>query len=98
MKSREEYIDLLNKNANELKSQFGIHSLRIFGSVARNEHSDGSDVDICVDMEPKLFLVIRLKRFLENLLNCSVDIVRFHRNMNEYLKKEIERDGIFVIQ
>jgi len=55
-------------------------------------------VDICVDMEPKMFLVVRLKRFLENLLECSVDIVRMHKHINPFLLKEIEHDGIYIIK
>ena len=78
MKSREYYISLILSHAEELKSNFGVKSLRLFGSVSRNEQKEGSDVDICVDMEPKMFLVVRHKRFLDNLLECSVDIVRLH--------------------
>jgi len=33
--------------------RFGVRSMQLFGSVARNEQHDGSDVDICVDMPPK---------------------------------------------
>lgn len=80
------------------KKNFGVKSLRLFGSVSRNEQKEGSDVDICVDMEPKMFLVIRLKRFLEELFQCSVDIVRLHKHINPYLLKEIEHDGIYVIK
>ena len=98
MKTREEYIALIASHAEELQNTFGITSLRLFGSVARNEHHKGSDVDICVDMESKMFLVVRLKRFLENLLECSVDIVRMHKHINPYLLKEIEHDGIYIIK
>lgn len=75
MKTREYYISLLTSHAEELKKNFGVKSLRLFGSVSRNEQKDGSDVDVCIDMEPKMFLVVRLKRFLEELLQCSVDVV-----------------------
>ncbi len=44
------------------------------------------------------FLVVRLKRFLENLLECSVDIVRLHKHINPFLLKEIEHDGIYIIK
>ena len=98
MKSRKEYIDLIRTHASELQMMFGIRSLRLFGSVSRNEHHEGSDVDICVEMEPKAYLLVRLKRFLEQLLECSVDVVRLHKHMNPYLLEEIERDGIYVIQ
>lgn len=49
-------------------------------------------------MEPKMFLVIRLKRFLEHILGSSVDVVRLHKNINAYLKSEIDREGVYVIR
>lgn len=98
MKTTKEYISLIASRADELKSVFGIKSLCIFGSVSRNEQHEGSDVDVCVDMEPKAYLVVRLKRFLESLLQCSVDIVRLHKHINPYLLDEINREGIYVIR
>lgn len=96
MKQQDEYISLLQNHRNELRSEFGVSSLRIFGSVARNEQHDGSDVDICVEMQPKIFLLIALKDKLEQLLGCSVDVVRRHRNMNPILEEEINRNSVYV--
>lgn len=98
MKTTKEYILLISSKAEELKRDFGIKSLRIFGSVSRNEQHEGSDVDVCVDMEPKAYMVVRLKRFLENLLQCSVDVIRLHKHINPYLLDEIDREGIYVIR
>ena len=94
MKTRKDYINILKANSSQLRTEFGIRSLRLFGSVSREEQREGSDVDICVEMEPKIILVSRLKRYLENIL----DIVRMHKHINPFLKKEIEKDGIYVIQ
>ena len=66
MKSKEYYISLILSHAEELKKNFGVKSLRLFGSVSRNEQKKGSDVDIYVEMPPKFFLVVRLKAYLEN--------------------------------
>ena len=55
MKTREEYIAPITSHAEELQNTFGITSLRLFGSVARNQHHDGSDVDIYVEMPPSFF-------------------------------------------
>ena len=96
MKRQDEYISLLQSHSTELRQEFGISSLRIFGSVARNEQHDGSDVDICVEMQPKIFLLIALKEKLEKLLGCSVDVVRRHRNMNPILEEEINRNSVYV--
>ena len=98
MKTTKEYISLISSKTEELKRDFGIRSLRIFGSVSRNEQHEGSDVDVCVDMEPKVYMVVRLKRFLEDLLQCSVDVIRLHKHINPYLLDEINREGIYVIK
>lgn len=98
MKTTKEYISLIASHAEELKTSFGVKSLRIFGSVSRNEQNDGSDIDVCVDMEPKIYMMVRLKRFLEDLLQCSVDVVRIHKHMNPFLLEEINKDGIYVIE
>lgn len=98
MKTKKECIELIKAHTSELQTMFGIRSLRLFGSVSRDEHHEESDVDICVEMEPKAFLIVRLKRFLEYLLECSVDVVRMHKHMNPYLLQEIDKDGIYIIQ
>lgn len=98
MKTREEYISLIREHSDELRTIFGIKSMRLFGSVSRGEHHSGSDVDVCVDMEPKAYLVVRLRHFLESLLQCPVDVVRLHSHINPFLLEEIEKDGIYIIQ
>lgn len=97
MKQTSEYIDLIKTYADELRSQFGVRTLRLFGSVSRGEQHEGSDVDVCVEMEPRIYLVVRLQRYLEQLLGCPVDVIHMHKHINPYLLKEINRDGIYVI-
>ena len=98
MRIKQEYMEILSREIVTLRDEFGVKSLRLFGSVARGEQTDNSDVDVCVDMSPKMFLVIRLKRYLETVLGTSVDVVRFHKHMNPFLKGEIDRDGIIIFQ
>ena len=98
MKTRTEYIQQISAHTNELKTTFGIRSLRLFGSVSRNEQKDGSDIDVCVDMPAEAFTLVRLKRYLDHLLECPVDVVRVHHHMNPFLTQEIDRDGIYVIK
>ena len=98
MKTKNEYIKIIENQEDELRKNFGIRSLRLFGSVSRDEQIEGSDVDVCVEMEPQAYLIVRLKRFLERLLGCPVDVVRMHKHMNPYLLQEINRDGIYVIR
>lgn len=96
MKQTSEYIDLIKTHADELRSQFSTNASP-FGSVSRGEQHEGSDVDVCVEMEPRIYLVVRLQRYLEQLLGCPVDVIHMHKHINPYLLKEINRDGIYVI-
>ena len=95
MISRQECIDRILANKNTIVEDYDVRSLRLFG---RNEQKESSDVDVFVEMEPDIFQIIGLKEFLENLLGCSVDVVRKHRNNNEFLLKQIEKDGIDIIR
>jgi hypothetical protein len=96
MKTQQEYLRLLRSDAERLRTHFGVKSLCIFGSVARNEHNATSDLDLCVDMAPNLYLLVELKQYLERQLNCSVDVIRRHRGMNTFLKQQIDKEGIYV--
>jgi hypothetical protein len=98
MKTTKEYIDIIKAHSDELRKLFGVRTLRLFGSVSRGEQHEGSDVDVCVEMESRLFLVVRLQRYLEQLLNCRVDVIHMHPHLNTYLLNDIKRDGIYVIK
>ena len=64
--------------------------------VARNEQTEDSDVDVCVEMKkPDLFTMVHIKEELQELFGKPVDIVRLRKNMNPMLLKQIERDGIY---
>ncbi len=91
-----ECIKTLKTCKDVVAQRFGVHSMRLFGSVARNEQNESSDVDICVEMEPSLLRRSGLKIYLEDLLKCKVDVLRIHNNMNKYLAQQIEQDGILI--
>ena len=77
--------------------KYGITKLGIFGSVARNEHSEQSDIDIVVEVKkPSLRLMYELKEALKQLFNCEVDLVRFRDSLRPLFKSNIQRDVIYV--
>ena len=96
MKTRSEYIQIIRDHASELQSRFGIQSISLFGSVARNEQHEGSDVDLFVKMPPKFFNYIEASEYLRNILECDVDLISDHRNLRPFFRKQIERDGINI--
>ena len=96
MRSSQEYIDIIREHSSELREQFGITSMRLFGSVARNEHHEGSDVDLFVTMPPKFFNHVLAAQYLEELLECPIDLVQDHKNLRPFFKEQIEQDGINI--
>lgn len=97
MKSTAEYIALLRQFKENSAEKYGIKRLGLFGSVARGEQKDDSDIDVYIEGEPQsLFTMSRLKDELQDLLECRVDIVRLRDRMNGLLKKRIEKEGIYV--
>jgi len=73
----------------------GVISISIFGSVARNEDNNSSDIDFLVDFEEgrTLFDLIRLKQELELLLDRSVDIVTSNA-IHHRIKEQIINEAI----
>ena len=96
MITRRECISKIIPYKNEILSKYGVRSMHIFGSVARSEQSESSDVDVCVDMKPNLLKRSGLKQYLEQLLGCNVDVLRMHPNMDVILENQIDHDGILV--
>jgi len=97
MKTIDEYLAILKKYLNTKSDVYGITKIGIFGSVARNEQTEDSDVDICVEMKkPDLFTLVHIKEELQDLFGKSVDIVRLRKNMNPMLLSRIQRDGIYA--
>ena len=97
MKTTNDYITILRKYLSTKADAYGITKIGIFGSVARNEQTEDSDVDVCVEMKkPDLFTMVHIKEELQELFGKPVDIVRLRNNMNPMLLKQIKRDGIYT--
>ena len=98
MKTTEEYVDILRSKKNYLMEKYRIARLGIFGSVARHAQTATSDIDICFESDSiSLFSLCRLKAELEDLLDCSVDLLRMREQIKgSYLGKTIKRDMIYV--
>ena len=77
--------------------EYGIESLGIFGSYARDDAGTESDVDVVVQLNKQdLFRIIGIKQDLEENLKISVDVVSYRLNMDSFLKKCIDRDAVYV--
>ncbi len=86
MPTSTEIIDLLENNHDKIK-QYGVKKIGLFGSAAREELKEDSDMDILVEFEPgkKNFdNYMNLKLFLEDIFSRKVDLV-----INETIKPSL---------
>ena len=69
-------LQILRQNNNELTNRFGVKTLSLFGSIARNEARSESDVDLLVEFNRPVgyFGLFALQDYLEDLLGCPVDL------------------------
>jgi predicted nucleotidyltransferase len=95
--NRQAILERLNAEAPGLRKKYGIKSLAVFGSMARGEDHEGSDVDILVTFEgPATFRgFMGLKLALEDLLGRRVDLLT-PRCLRPTMQAEIEKEAILV--
>lgn len=73
--SKDNVLDSLIRNRDALRA-FGVRRLGLFGSHARGEAKDSSDLDFLVDLERRTFDdYMGLVLYLEDLFGCHVDLV-----------------------
>lgn len=76
---------------------YAVKRIGVFGSDARDEENETSDVDIIVEMNgPDLFCLVLIKDALTEDLGRLVNIVGLHETMNVYLKKRILREAVYA--
>lgn len=92
----DEVLAILEQHRAILKT-LGVHSLSLFGSVARNEARPDSDVDILVELEPPITFdrYMDVKLYLEDQLRTRVDLVSW-RSLKPQIRDVIEREAIRV--
>lgn len=97
MCTKNECINILTEATPYIQKNFGVESMCLFGSVARGENRIDSDVDILVEMPPKIFKISALKEYLESLLKTSVDLIRRHPHLSQKFINQISRDAITIL-
>jgi len=96
MKTREEILASLGAAKAELQKRFRVRTLALFGSYARNQQTEKSDVDILVEVDPSIGLgFVSLADELERRLQQKVDLVS-SRAVKPNRRRLIEPDLIYV--
>lgn len=92
-----ELIKILQEFKANFSGKFGIKTLGLFGSFARKQQQESSDVDVVVTLkESDYFTLIAIQEELEKRTGRRVDVVNFRDTLRESFKTNILKDAIFV--
>lgn len=88
---------LIKENFVELQEGYKVSEMGIFGSFAREEQDEGSDIDVLVEFQEPvgLFLFVRLANYLEDLLGRRVDLVT-EEAIKDVIKDRVSNDMIYI--
>lgn len=89
-------IDFLHQNKETLHNEYNIDKIGVFGSYAKHEEKEDSDIDFFVKFSKKSYRnLAKLYNFFEKSFERKIDIVTEHKNMRPALKREIESSVIY---
>ena len=92
-------MEFLTRNKQYFRDQFGIVKIGLFGSYAKDEQTDGSDIDLMVEFAqntPNLFDVKNeLKSYIKEKFNIQVDIAR-EKYLKPIYRESILKETIYV--
>lgn len=89
-------LNFLSNHKEVFFEKYGVTKIGLFGSYARDEATENSDIDIFAEMPPKFDLLVNFQDELETLLKHKIDLIRLREKMNPRLKENILRDGLYV--
>jgi len=92
---REEILHFLKNNKPTLQKKYKVSKIGIFGSCARGENNQNSDIDIIVSMPSDFNKYYDLKEFLEQNLNTEIDLA-LEKNIRELIRRKIQDEIIYV--
>lgn len=91
-------IEILRKYENTIKKKYGVKKIGVFGSFARGEGKEGSDIDVLIELEDGYETFdnyMDLKYFLEDLFGRKVDLVTVDA-LRPQLKDDILQEVIYA--
>ena len=95
--SHTEIMDILKNDKAFLRKEFGVINIGLFGSYAKGNQKEDSDIDFLVELqEPRFEWLAGLQIYLETKFGRKIELVRKGKNVNQRLIQKVERDIIYA--
>lgn len=95
--SKEDILKILNIYKMNYSEKYGIKTMGLFGSYARGDNNNQSDIDIFITMQKSnIILLSRIRTELEETLKTHVDLIEYREKMNGFLKSRIDSEAVYV--
>ena len=97
MLRRADVLAYLRKSKKDFQQKYFVDKVGVFGSIARDEAIDESDIDIVVTMKkPNLLYLSSIREEIKEHFQANVDIVALWDKMNPRLYQRISKESIYV--
>ena len=97
MQTKEDYLYQLRQFKQQYSSEYGIERIGIFGSVARGEQTENSDIDVYYEGKSLgLKSLVEFPMQLEKFMGVHVDVVRKHNNLRPSFVERIMSDIVYA--
>ena len=95
--SKREIINFIKEEKTFLKENFGVLNIGLFGSYARDQHNQDSDIDFLVEFsKPSFDYLAGLQIYMEKKFNKKIEIVRKRSLSNNRFFERIEQEAIYA--
>lgn len=95
--TRESILARLRDFKEQYGEEYGLQAIGVFGSFARGEAGEDSDIDVVFDTNrPNLFRAARMRQDLEDFLGRHVDVLQLRGLTNPRLRERIEKEAVYV--
>ena len=95
--TRQDILQVLLEHKEYMQMKMGVKRIGLFGSYAREEANEGSDVDILVELQsPDFEKLMALQAFLENSLDKSIDLLRVGPHLRPAFLADIEKEVLYA--
>ena len=95
--NKEKIIEFIRKNKTFLHNKYGVLSIGLIGSYARDEQISDSDIDFIVEFDEVSYgKLAGLLIYLENELGKKVDLIRKRENMRRSLLERSQKEAIYA--